>query len=424
MNIAEFLTAEQQKLTDLVRRLEKDGYDFGVDITQIETTIKNTPADTLEKPYLRADSLDDGSLSDALAQANKRLSCVPIGVGAVSLVGAMAVVMAVVFSGIVNFYYLLVLIILINFILLIRSLVAYRHSEGKLPFDTLFDRLMPDTDTPVDRHAYAICLEERNMTHYWQSLKLIQLQWLMIGLGTIMGLIIGYLAHQESFVWQASAYHGHLKTLADILNILPQMFGSRLDNLINEPSQLLYFLSLSVFIYMVLPRAVVWAVCFVQTRAGFVLDYKLYYYDELYRKFSHKISDDDDYVPYNAKPELAHVDATLQKIVATLNQEAIDETWYRFGAGFKVYQFGVLNAENLERLFAVIDLKKKPVYLGVFMDSFPDETAQSLLTALKQRAGYGLSVEIIKVVDDDRHNYFYADWQEFLLQAGIAEVRY
>lgn len=416
------LSPEEHKLLDLVRRLEKDGYDFGVDIAQLETAIKNTPADTLAKLVQRADSLDDGNLSYALAQAKKRLGYVPILIGVAYFVGALLVATGVLLSGVVNVYYLLLVLIVINAILLVRSFGAYRHAEGKLPFDTLFDRLTPN-GTP-DNHAHAICLEERHLTRYWQTLKLIQHKWLAGLAGVVVAFMLSYAMRPESFVWQASAYQGHVKLLADSLNLLPKMLGSRLDNLTQNPSELLYFLTISVLIYAILPRAVAWGICTLKSRATFAIDTRLHYYDELYRKFSYKISDDDDYVPYHAKPELAHVDATVQKIVATLQREPIDEMWYRFGLGFKVYDFGVLNGENLERLFAVIDLKKKPVHLGVFIDQFPDETAKDLITALKQRAGYGLSVEIIKVVDDDRHNYFYADWQEFLLQAGIAEVRY
>lgn len=416
------LTAEESKLIDLVRRLEEDGYDFEVDIAELETAVRAEPIDPLEKFYLRAYNLDDGSLSYALAQAKNYLLYVPIGISMVSFVVAFGITTALLLSGFINFYYLIALLILVNIILLVRSLTFYRHSEGVLPFETFFERLTPQH--PVGNHAYDICLEERNFSRYWQALKLIQLQWLMLLLGVVVAFMVSYALRVEAFVLQATAYQGHVKLLADGLNIVPSIFGSRLDNIDYNPHELLYFFLVSLWVYAIIPRLVAGIACFVKAKTDFRLNGRLYYYDELYRKFSHKISDDDDYVPYHAKPKLAQIDPDVQKIVATLHHGAIDETWYRFGAGFKVYDFGVLTNDNLRRLFAVIDLKKSPVYLGVFIDNFPDETTQTLLTALKQRAGYGLAVEIIKVVKDETTHDFYEDWQAVLLDMGIAEVRY
>lgn len=415
------LTADQNKLTDLVRRLEKDGYEFGVDIAKLETDIKNASAETVEKIYLRAEALDDGSLSDALGRAKTRLIMIPSVLFATYFILALLVATAVLLSGVINFYYLVVLLIVINGVLLVRSFFAYRHSEGELPFDSLYERFTPQT--ALDKHAYTICLEERNLTHHWQALKLIQHKWLALLVGVMIALMVSYALRVEAFVWQAGAYQGHIKILADSLNFVPQLFGSQLDNVIASPDKLLYFFVISILIYALLPRAVAWTICQWQTKAAFKIDGSLYYYDNLYRKFSPKISDDADYVPYNAKPKQASLDPATQQIVATVNRPAIDDTWYRFGAGFKVYDFGVVDDDTLEQFLAIIEIKNKPVYLGVFADSFPDEQTQKLILTIKYYA-VSLSVEIIKVVEDDRLTYFDKDWQQFLLEMHIDEVRY
>lgn len=412
------LSPEQAKLIDLVRRLEKDGYDFGVDIVQIEATLKKETAEPLEKIALRAEELDDGTLFNALRRVSNRTKLIPTLIGIVCCLTGVAISSIVLVSGLVSIFYLLPLVIIAHTALMIHSFIAYRHAQGELPFDKLFERLSPNDE--IDRHAYAIALDEHHSTHYWHAIGLIQLKWLATMTGVLLGVLVAYVLQAESFIWQATSHHGHKALIAELINLIPQFLGSRLDDVTNTPNQLIYFSVVSILIYTIVPRAVAWAVCqFHIYQTPYRINTSLYYYDDLYRKFSHKISDEAGYIPYNAKPVQAHIDQNIQKITATLGRPAIDETWYRFGAGFLVYDFGVLTNETLEQLIATIELKNKPVYLGVFADNFPDDDSQALILAIKNAAP-SLSIEIIKVVEDDNHNYFNTDWEQFLSKMALS----
>lgn len=419
------LSTQQSKLTDLVRRLEESNHNFGMDIATLERSLKQQDGTPLEKIARRADSLDDDSLSYALLVTERRLARLPIMLSVVYFVAGLMLSMTVLLSETLNVFYWLVVLMAANLALMLRSLLAHRHNEGKLPFERVFDKLSPQD--PLEQHAHAIHLDERQSTRYWHALTLTQHTALATLAGVMVGAMMTYALDSNLFVNQSNAYVGGLAKLANVINLIPSLFGSSLDGFALKPSDLLYFLLMSILCYAVLPRAVLWGFCHLKTKTcPYRIDTTLYYYDNLYRKFSHKISDDDDYMPYHAKPELAHIDPTVQKITATLYRPAIDETWYRFGAGFKVYDFGVLHndADELERLSAIIDIKKVGVYLGVFVDNFPDEQTCNLLVSLKKLSKHGLAVELLAVVGNDAFNDFYQDWQAFLLKEHIAEVRY
>lgn len=415
---------DTHKYIDLVRRLEQQEYIFAIDPKTATETAKHHTGSFLEKLAYRASLLDD---AHQLRQTLKRIQTGILWLGKAYallyfLLGFVGV-FGLLSSQIVNFFYVLIGLLGWHTITLLWGVYQLYAPSSHTVIYALLDKITPKE--LVARTAFTIELEVFQLNDTYKIATVIHRAWLLGLFGSVLALLTLFLFKSYTFTWESTLLtHTHFAQIIHALAIIPDTLGipmpsqSSLIQGTPPPTRLAILMIISVILYGMLPRALVYGYCLWRGRSSFKIDTNLYYYEHLFRQFNQHIINQDDFVPTPAKPVQATV-STRTKIVATLERKAPEEFWYQFGAGFDVKDVGVLDTkDDMATALTLANTFNAQLYLGIDSHALPDRGLLRKFDGLCQQAPCGIVVELLGAGD-------HLDaWRQVLIDRHIQEVRY
>ncbi|MDO4426554.1 MAG: DUF2868 domain-containing protein [Moraxella sp.] len=443
-------THATHEFIDLVRRLESQGYFSDDAIKHATTAAKNTDGSTLEKLFIRAEALDnEGELTTALEKRHAKLSFFINGWAGISLGIGFLSAMALLKSGWLNFFYLLLLLLGWHSISLILWLCLHKKKAPLSISGLLFDKflskdlkspqghLSTDPNNPLsttqkpikglEDTATAVFLEGIKPTKTWRLSALMHKAWLCFLIGNIIALLLMFLARRYEFIWESTLLsQNHLANLVSIIGFLPARLGLGVPTHAElimgsaSPAKIAWLIIACVLFYGVLPRALAFFYCHYRSKKQpFNIDKNLYYYEKLARDFKERIVSADDFKP-TTKTAIKTTLTEGKKIIASFEQPPKNPAWYVPIFGNDVLDIGVLDDKNdLIRLKTTLEQARLPVCLVVNSTLLPDRGVVRKFDIISRLAVFGFGVVFLE--KDSTHSHYEA-WQSLLMQHHIAEV--
>lgn len=438
------------ELIDLVRRLENQGYFPDTAIKDATQTAKSTDGSTLEKLHTRAQALDsEGELTATLEKKHAQLGFFMNGWAVFSLSIGFLSAMALLKSGWLNFFYLLILLLGWHSVSLVLWLCLHKK---KAPFSIsalLFDKLLSKgvkktqghlstdpnnplattqaTVTGLEDTATAVFLESVKPTKTWRLSALMHKAWLGFLIGNIIALLLMFLAKRYEFVWESTLLsQNHLASIVSAIGFLPSRLGLGVPTHAElimgsaSPAKIAWLIIACVLVYGVLPRALAFFYCHYQSkRQPFVIDKTLYYYEKLARDFKERIVSVDDFKPVAATPAAVTL-GEGKKLIASFEQSPKNPAWYVPIFGDDVLDIGVLDDKNdLIRLKTTLEQTRLPVCLAVNATLLPDRGVVRKFDIISRLAVFGFGVVFLEKHSQNSH---YSAWQSLLTQYQISEL--
>lgn len=416
VNHIDAIDTNTHKHLDLIRRLENTGFDFEMSpavATDQAQTHSGTPTDKLIHRALLLDESED--CQTALNKADFLVKGVGrIYAGASFVVGFVGV-FGLLSTHIVNFFYVLIGLLGWHTCTLIWWLVGLKNPNRYSSIYGILDKLSPKD--PIASHAFEIELEEFQQNGIWQLGKIVHRAWLFGLGGSVLALLVMFLFKSYTFVWESTLLTSqHFTYILQALSLIPSLVGYELPSQIDiingtANARLATLIILSVVLYGIVPRLVVYLLCHHKAKWQFTIDNSLYYYENLIRTFSRQIVDKDDFTP---TPALTANPATLTKnvVVATLEWEHASPTWH---GQSNATNLDVLDTkEHIAQLIYTARTQEASIIIGIDSNLLPDRGVLRKLDTICQHAPHGVVVKLLS--DDGGH---VRDWQTALAQRQL-----
>lgn len=404
---------------EMIRLLEKTQYFEAAATNHATATAKASHGTGFEKLLTRAESLDDdGKIWQSLTNAQTTLSWLNKGVMLAYFLAGLAGGYGLLASQVINFFYLLILLVGWHTISLILWCIRPKKAQaGMIPLiiDKFWQKRM--NDGSLDSYAYQVLYQANKPSLPWQIATIIHKNWLCALLGNVVALLGLFLFKNYDFFWESTILsHDIFVKMVKMIGFLPSVLGFDLSQ-INARTLALLIL-ISVVLYAILPRTLAYLYSLIKYRSfEFVINKNLYYYENLLYTFSQLVIDKDDYVAPKPKPNLAKISKD-KKVIATLERANDEPFWFQYGAGMNVVEFGVLDeADDFVQLQNTIATNEAQVYLGISKALLPDRGVIRKLEKIINMARFGIVVEMIG------DGAYYEAWQRVLIEHNIDEVR-
>ncbi|WP_066805515.1 DUF2868 domain-containing protein [Moraxella oblonga] len=409
---------DTHKLLDLVRRLETSDFVFATDpkvATDLAKSSEGTPTDKL---IYRATILDEtNDLTYALYKGNFLVKSVSKIYAIISFVLGFIGVIGLLNTHIVNFFYVLLMLLGWHTITLILWLIGLKNQNPYSGIYGILDKIRPKI--AIQAHAFDIYLEEFQKNAVWQLGKVIHKAWLFGLLGSVLALFVMFLFKSYVFVWESTllspkTFMMMLKTFG----FVPSLFGfdaTQIDPSTGDIShaRLATLIMLSVVIYGMIPRLGVYILCHLKANEYFQIDQNLYYYENFIRTFNQKIVDKDDFNPASPATNKSVRLSKTKTVVATLERPH-DGDWH---GQTNTKNLGTVdNKDEILHLIKTANTLQAHIILGIDTQSLPDRGILRKLEVICQHTQNGASVKLLGHAD-------YSDkWQQILADRQIEQA--
>mgnify|MGYP000001625792 FL=1 len=404
-------------LIELIRRLEERRYVFSADPHPITESLKIEAGDWTDKLRLRAERIDaDGHLRRTLDKVDARIHTAVKLIMLFWLVSGFMTAMALMHADAVNFFYVLVSVLGINWLMLLLWLFWLLMSKGQSArkqgawFNPLSFISSKDTLTQSAVDVYEAHLHQPNMRWYWG--KVSHQFWLATLTGLFAGITLMLTIRQYTFNWQSTLLDSHmLAKLVGWLSWLPNKLGiSTVDaqtvahnqtvGQIADARQWAILLMLSLLLYGIVPRVIAWLICHLRLSTKSPdLPLALPYYQRLQRLWTpaHVIDADTlrEQIGTHTRPNIV-ADAFAIAAVLESPQYAADATWSQNLLNRDWYHWGNLDGRtDTDKLLAEMAQHPVALLLGVRAQTVPERGTLRLLETLAQKAQGGLWVYLL-----------------------------
>ena len=404
-------------LIELIRRLEERRYVFNADPQPITETLRHEKSDWLSKLRLRAERIDaDTQLRRMLDKIDTRINTVVKLIMLFWLVSGFMTALALMHADAVNFFYVLISVLGINWIMLIVWVVWLILSRGQSArkhgawFNPLSFIRSKDTLTQAAVDVYEDYLHQPNMRWYWG--KLSHQFWLATLTGLFAGITLMLTIRQYTFNWQSTLLDSHmLAKLVSWLNWLPSKLGfpavdaqtvahNQTIGQIADARQWALLLMLSLVLYGIIPRVFAWLICRLRlSTQSPALPLELPYYQRLQRLWTPaQVVDADtvrEHIGTQQRPNLV-ADAFAIAAVLESPEHAADQSWSNRALERDWYHWGNMDGRaDLDKLLTEMNQHPVALLIGVRAHTVPERGTLRLLEQLAQHAQGGLWVQLL-----------------------------
>lgn len=404
-------------LIELIRRLEERRYVFNADPQPITETLRHEKSDWLSKLRLRAERIDaDTQLRRILDKIDTRINTVVKFIMLFWLVSGFMTALALMHADAVNFFYVLISVLGINWIMLIVWVVWLILSRGQSArkhgawFNPLSFIRSKDTLTQAAVDVYEDYLHQPNMRWYWG--KLSHQFWLATLTGLFAGITLMLTIRQYTFNWQSTLLDSHmLAKLVSWLNWLPNQLGfpavdaqtvahNQTIGQIADARQWALLLMLSLVLYGIIPRVFAWLICRLRlSTQSPALPLELPYYQRLQRLWTPaQVVDADtvrERISTQQRPNLV-ADAFAIAAVLESPEHAADQSWSNRALARDWYHWGNMDGRaDLDKLLTEMNQHPVALLIGVRAHTVPERGTLRLLEQLAQHAQGGLWVQLL-----------------------------
>ncbi len=404
-------------LIELIRRLEERQYIFNADPQPITDALRHENGDWTSKLRTRAERIDvDAQLRRMLDKIDSRINTVVKLIMLFWLVSGFMTALALMHADAVNFFYVLVSVLGINWIMLLLWLGWLLMSKGQSArkhgawFNPLSFIRSKDTLTQAAVDVYEDYLHQPDMRWYWG--KLSHQFWLATLTGLFAGITLMLTIRQYTFNWQSTLLDSHmLAKLVGWLNWLPNKLGlptidaqtvahNQTIGQIADARQWAILLMLSLLLYGIIPRILAWLVCRLRlsTKAP-ALPLELPYYQRLQRLWTPaQVVDADtvrERIHSGARPNPV---ANAFAIAAVLEspQLAADQNWSRHALERDWFHWGNIDGRaDLDRLQQEMNQHPVALLIGIRAHTVPERGTLRLLEQLARYAQGGIWVQLL-----------------------------
>lgn len=407
----------QDQLTELVRHLEQQNHVFAADPILITEKLQQEPSSPLNKLHHRAKRIDaDGKLMASLQTIDSRVK------GVVTLMTVFWLVLG--FVGIItlmqakelNFFYVLVSILGVHTLMLLLWLgwlvFSPRNKVGLLASLLRPTSLVKNKD-PITQAAVQVYENEIQHTGFkWYISRISHQFWLASLMGMLAALVFMLLVKNYTFTWESTLLQNTaVVKIVEILSYLPNLVGFPTptpENILEAQTHpqgsmpIIWFrwamlLIGSLIMYGIVPRFIVWLLCFIKVKASRTpLDIKQPYYQKILDYWQRGVIDPDD-SPVESKPvaPTARV-SQAKKLVALLEYAYPDEHWYQFAGGHNIDYFGILDdRDDMDNMATYLQNNAVQVLLGIPPQALPDRGTMRKLDKIASLAKGGLIVQLL-----------------------------
>lgn len=443
----------QDQLTELIRHLEAQHHVFAADPILITEKLQAEPSQPLTKLHHRANRIDaDGKLAKSLNTIDTRVKGLITALTLFWLVAGFAGTVAIMQARELNFFYVLVSLLGFHTLMLVLWVVwmmlAPRNKTGMLASLISPSNIIRSKDVITQA---SVQLYEEQLQHSaikWYISRISHQFWLASLTGMLAGMLMMLLIKDYTFVWESTLLRNTAVTkIVEMLSYLPNLVGFPTptpDNIIEAQthpqesfaiSQFRWALLLigSLLMYGILPRFLVWLLCFFMVRATRIrLDIKQPYYQKIINYWQRGVIDPDD-SPTETKP-IAPTALVSQanKLIALLEYSYPDEYWYQFAGGHNVEYFGIVDdRDDMDKMATYLQQHAVQVLLGIPPNALPDRGTMRKLDKLASLAHGGLIVHLLPpkhdyvLATDEQAKYDerIAQWESALAERQIGLIR-
>ena len=429
-------------LIELIRCLEERRYVFTTDPLPITNELRTEPGDWTDKLRIRAERIDaDGQLRRTLDKIDLRIHTVIKLIMLFWLVSGFMTALALMRADAVNFFYVLVSVLGINWLMLLLWVVWLFMSKGKSArkhgawFNPLSFIRSKDTLTQSAVDVYEQYLHEPDMRWYWG--KLSHQFWLSTLTGLLAGITLMLTIRQYTFNWESTLLVSKMLTkLVEWLSWLPNKLGfSAIDaqtvahnqsvGQIADARQWAILLMLSLVLYGIIPRIIAWLICRVRlSTKSPVLPLELPYYQRLKRLWTPaQVIDADtvrERIGSQTRPTLVDNAFAIAAVLES-PQWAAEQNWTQNALGRDWYYWGNIDGRaDVDRLNQEMQQHPVALLIGVRAHAVPERGTLRLLEQLAQSAQGGIWVKLLPETNSatDSNNRT-SQWQNALSALNI-----
>lgn len=404
----------QHQHVELVRQLEMQNYIFAQDPKVITETLLLAKESAYDRLFVRANKIDStGELMTALEQLFLYINSSKRLIYALHFVLAMAGVIALLGSQMLNFFYvLLALLGWHSLSLLFWCVQIFGKNRPSLLMAWLQKLLMLspvrrafDRNQSVQNAVMTVLKQQISPVQFWYFSHIVHTAWLFALLGSMVGLFGLFLFQRYEFSWSSTLLSKqHFDMMIGILGFIPAKLGLVLPKFgQSQPAQFAWLIMACLALYGVLPRLLAWAVCAYRKRVDFTIDVSLPYYDQLLKKFGQTVIDQDDYQPNIIKSQTM-VTLSENRIFADFEYAGTAVTDERY--------FGVVDdGESIDRLLNLSNQNQAQIQLAISTHRPPDRGVMRKIKRL-QASNQGL-VALLS------HGTHQDTWHLMLVEQGV-----
>ncbi|MEC7120938.1 MAG: DUF2868 domain-containing protein [Pseudomonadota bacterium] len=422
------------QLIELIRELEQRRHVFLQDPMQVTRRLAASDTPHVERLYLRAQQIDqDQQLQRQLARVSQRIQRVSRWVTLLWLVLGAVGVWLLLQSDQVNFFAVLFAILGMHTLLLLVWLLTFwikRRQVATLPHWVL-KRLPQDTVS----QALASFWTQRFLRgrERWLGFRLSHQLWFASLLGVLIGLLVLLVTRQYSFSWQSTLLDtSTLVWMVQVLSWLPAQVGFAVPDAAAVASSRLVaptevardwagLLVGSIVCYGLIPRGLLWLLCWWMQRRPESLDLNASYYQKILKRWQRRELVDPDDSPVlpvslaksqinSIHPRLACLlDTPLEDVTAGWSEHVLGMDW--------PMQSAIMDREQLTELLAYLAAHPVQLLVGLRLHILPDRGVLRRLEQLEQAAAGGVIVALISTGDADPVRR--EQWQTALTERGL-----
>lgn len=413
------MDTDTHKLLDLVRRLETSDFVFATDPKVATDLAKSSDGTPTQKLIYRAEMLNEtGSLTHALHKGDFLVKGVSRAYAGISFILGFMGVVGLLSTQLINFFYVLIGLLGWHTMTLVWWVIGLKNTNPYSGIYGILDKIRPKT--LLESHAFDIYLEEFQKNAVWQLGKVIHKAWLFGLLGSVLALLMMFLFKSYVFVWESTLLSPkHFMMMLKAFGFVPSLFGfdpTQIDPTTGDIShaRLATLIMMSVVIYGILPRLLLYVLCHYNATEKFGIDPNLYYYENLIRTFNQKIVDKDDFNPVTPVTAKAVHLGNTKTVVATL-ERLCDDDWH---GQTSTKNLGTVDTkDDIIHLVKTANTLKSHIVLGIDAHTLPDRGVLRKLDVICQHAQHGISVKLINPNAD------YANqWRQILVDRHIEQL--
>lgn len=418
--------------TELVRRLEESRFIFSQHPKVITEVVKAEDLTPAEKIIVRAQKIDaDGKIALALERAKLYIKgsqrIIHIGYFVLGFVG----VFGLLSMPVVNFFYVMMALLGWHSISLLWWLFRLMSARQLSFFGSMFEhltfeqplmyRFIGTKDDPALQHALQLQLDIHQPVKRWYIGKILHGAWLCSLIGATLALLCLFLFRRYDFAWESTLLTDtHFEQMMAIFGTLPNLLGFSLPSvampIAEQNARFAWLIMLSIALYGILPRLLVYLVCIIKARVAFAIDTNQAYYARLLREFSQSIISQDDYRPTAPSPAPS-IDTTGKSFVAVAFERpyAIDVASTPVNI---CHEFGMVDdKDSIERAIHTAKQANALIYLMIDVHILPDRGVMRKISTLTEA---GLVAKMVNI--DEASNNHLSAWQQKLDELGVAII--
>lgn len=409
--------ANQDQLTELVRRLEEKQHIFAADPILITEKLQHEPGEPLTKLRRRATRIDnDGKLAQLLTTIDTRVNGVIWGLTVLWFILGFVALFGLMQAQVVNFFYVLASLLGFNTIILLVWLGWMLFSARNKPsfFGTFFTpaTLVRGKDVVTQT---AVELYQDQLNHAgtkWYVSRISHQFWLASLSGMLVSLILLLLVKNYNFVWESTLLQdSNVVEVVKLMSWLPHWVGfptptaqdiiTAQMNPETTPQMISFRWAMlligSLLMYGIVPRLLAWLCCLMMVRSSRMkLDVKQPYYQKIIDFWQRKVIDPDD-SPAEQKPIAPTAQISLaNKLAVLLEYPQANPQWYAKTVGMAAQNFGRIDdRDDLEKLITYLQSNPVQVLVGISNLALPDRGTLRKLDNIASAAKGGMIVQLL-----------------------------